>query len=77
MLNICLKFYYCHLFLEQDLFVLFQLPESNPVYLEHYGDILFLKGNKDNAVVQWQKAKEAGNGSEKLIKKIHEKKYFK
>lgn len=50
---------------------------SNPVYLEHYGDILFLKGNKDNAVVQWQKAKEAGNGSEKLIKKINEKKYFK
>lgn len=50
---------------------------SNPVYLEHYGDILFLKGNKDNAVMQWQKAKEAGNSSEKLIKKINEKKYFK
>jgi tetratricopeptide (TPR) repeat protein len=50
---------------------------SNPVYLEHYGDILFLKGNKESAVVQWQKAKEAGNGSEKLIKKINEKKYFK
>lgn len=50
---------------------------SNPVYLEHYGDILFFKGEKENAVVQWQKAKQAGNGSEKLIKKINEKKYFK
>ena len=50
---------------------------SNPVYLEHYGDILFLKGNKENAVVQWQRAKQAGNDSEKLIKKINEKKYFK
>lgn len=50
---------------------------SNPVYLEHYGDILFLKGDGLNAVVQWQKAKQAGNGSEKLVKKINEKKYIK
>jgi len=50
---------------------------SNPVYLEHYGDILFLKGEKENAVVQWQKAKQAGNDSEKLNKKINEKKYLK
>jgi len=50
---------------------------SNPVYLEHYGDILFLKGEKENAVVQWQKAKQAGNDSEKLNKKINEKKYIK
>lgn len=50
---------------------------SNPVYLEHYGDILFLKGEKEQAVVQWQKAKQAGNDSEKLNKKINEKKYLK
>jgi tetratricopeptide (TPR) repeat protein len=50
---------------------------TNPVYLEHYGDILFLKGEKDNALVQWQKAKQAGNDSEKLNKKINEKKYIK
>jgi tetratricopeptide (TPR) repeat protein len=50
---------------------------SNPVYLEHYGDILFLKGDKEAAVVQWQKAKQAGNDSEKLNKKINEKKYIK
>lgn len=50
---------------------------SNPVYLEHYGDILFVKGEKDLALVQWQKAKQAGNDSEKLIRKINEKKYIK
>lgn len=50
---------------------------GNPVYLEHYGDILFLKGDKDNALAQWQKAKIAGNQSEKLNRKINEKKYIK
>lgn len=50
---------------------------ANPVYLEHYGDILFLKGEKDKALIQWQKAKQAGNDSEKLNKKINEKKYIK
>jgi tetratricopeptide (TPR) repeat protein len=50
---------------------------SNPVYLEHYGDILFLKGEKEKALMQWQKAKQAGNDSEKLNKKINEKKYIK
>lgn len=50
---------------------------SNPVYLEHYGDILFLKGSTEQALVQWQKAKQAGNDSDKLNKKINEKKYIK
>jgi len=50
---------------------------KNGVYLEHYGDILFMKGEKAAALVQWQKAKDAGNGSEILNKKINEKKYFK
>lgn len=50
---------------------------SNPVYLEHYGDILFLKGDKEGALLQWQKAKQAGNDTDKLNKKINEKKYIK
>ncbi|WP_316832432.1 tetratricopeptide repeat protein [Pedobacter aquatilis] len=50
---------------------------KNGVYLERYGDILYMKGDKDAALIQWQKAKEAGNGSEVLNKKINEKKYFK
>lgn len=51
--------------------------DKNGVYLERYGDILFLKGDKGAAVSQWQKAREAGNASEVLNKKINEKKYFK
>lgn len=50
---------------------------KNGVYLERYGDILFMKGEKEAAIIQWNKAKEAGNYSELLIKKINEKKYFK
>jgi tetratricopeptide (TPR) repeat protein len=50
---------------------------KNGVYLERYGDILFMKGEKEAAIIQWNKAKEAGNDSELLIKKINEKKYFK
>ncbi|WP_443937592.1 tetratricopeptide repeat protein [Pedobacter sp. MW01-1-1] len=50
---------------------------QNGVYFERYGDILFMLGDNENAFTQWQKAKEAGNGSELLNKKINEKKYFK
>jgi tetratricopeptide (TPR) repeat protein len=49
----------------------------NPVYLEHYGDILFMKGDVTGAVAQWQKAQQSGNGAEKLKQKINEKKYIK
>jgi tetratricopeptide (TPR) repeat protein len=47
------------------------------VYLEHLGDILFLKGEVDEALKQWKLAKLAGNSSEKLKQKIDEKKYIK
>jgi len=50
---------------------------ENGVYLEHYGDILFLLGEADNALVQWKKSRDAGNGSTLLKRKIDEKKYFK
>lgn len=50
---------------------------KNSVYLEHYGDILYMTGDKEAALLQWQKAKAAGNTSEVLNKKINEKKYFK
>lgn len=49
----------------------------NPVYLEHYGDILFMKGDSKNAILQWEKAKQAGNNAQKLNQKINEKKYIK
>lgn len=50
---------------------------QNGVYLEHYGDILFLKGEKELALIQWQKARDAGNDSGNLNRKIDEKKYIK
>lgn len=53
-----------------------QLDPENGIYLELYGDILFLSGNKELALTQWKKAKVAGNGSEKLNKKINERKYL-
>lgn len=53
-----------------------ELDGENGIYLELYGDILFLKGDKELALTQWKKAKVAGNGSEKLNKKINERKYL-
>ncbi|MCX2481213.1 tetratricopeptide repeat protein [Pedobacter sp. MC2016-15] len=50
---------------------------GNSVYLEHYGDILFLLGEADNAVLQWKKSRDAGNDSTLLKRKIDEKKYVK
>jgi tetratricopeptide (TPR) repeat protein len=50
---------------------------DNSVYLEHYGDILFLLGEQENALAQWKKSKAAGNDSPLLKRKIDEKKYLK
>lgn len=50
---------------------------ENGVYLEHYGDILFMLGEQDKAVVQWKKSRDAGNDSTLLKRKIDEKKYIK
>lgn len=50
---------------------------ENSVYLEHYGDILFLGGEQEKGLALWKKAREAGNDSPLLKRKINEKKYFK
>jgi tetratricopeptide (TPR) repeat protein len=44
--------------------------------VDHYGDILFMSGNKDEAVVQWEKAREMGKKSEVLDRKIAERNYI-
>jgi Tfp pilus assembly protein PilF len=41
--------------------------------MEHYGDILYKLGDKDQAFYYWQKAKTKGPGSALLDKKITEK----
>lgn len=50
---------------------------DDAVYLEHYGDILFLMGEKEQALIEWEKARAGGNNSEKLSRKINDKKYIK
>ncbi len=49
--------------------------KSTEIY-EHYGDILFKLGQKKKAIKNWKKAKEIGEGSEFLDKKIKEKKLY-
>lgn len=50
--------------------------DKSAVQTEHYGDILFYTGNIDAAVNNWKKAKEYGNTSPVLERKINEKKYI-
>ncbi len=49
---------------------------NSPDILEHYGDILFHLGDKDNALTQWRKAKENGCVSENITQKITEQRYI-
>lgn len=49
---------------------------GNAAQFEHYGDILVQMGETDPAVQQWTKAKNAGLKSDKLERKINEKKYI-
>ncbi len=44
--------------------------------VDHYGDILYMLGDKEKAVAQWKKAKEMGKESEILDRKIEEEKYI-
>lgn len=44
--------------------------------VDHYGDILYMTGDKDKAIEQWKKARELGKESEVLDRKIIEGKYI-
>ena len=50
--------------------------ESSAEVLEHYGDVLFKTGEPEEALKQWEKAKELGSDSKTLKKKIKSKKYI-
>ena len=43
---------------------------------DHYGDILYMTGEKEKAVEQWEKARESGKKTATLDKKIAERTYF-
>jgi tetratricopeptide (TPR) repeat protein len=49
---------------------------ENPTLIDHYGDILYMLGNTDEAVVKWKKALDLGGDSKVLKQKIAEKKYI-
>ncbi len=49
---------------------------GNGVILEHYGDVLFQLGEKDQAFDYWKKAKEAGNASELIDRKIADRQLY-
>lgn len=50
--------------------------DKNGVIVEHYGDILYMLGEKQDAMVQWKKALTTGDGSDLLNKKIKEERYL-
>jgi len=50
--------------------------DKNGVIVEHYGDILFMLGEKELALEQWKKALETGEVSEFLSEKIKQERYI-
>lgn len=49
---------------------------ENPVLVEHYGDILYMMGDKAKALENWKKAKKLGDGSDMLERKIKESRFI-
>jgi len=50
--------------------------EPSSDIIEHYGDILYMTGDKDEALKQWEKALELNPESEILKRKVENKTYF-
>ncbi len=50
--------------------------DENAVLVEHYGDIMFMLGEKEKAMENWKKAKELGDGTSVLDQKIKESRYI-
>jgi len=50
--------------------------QSKGVEYEHYGDMMYKKGNLDKAIEYWNKAKKEGKASEKIDEKLKLKKYI-
>jgi tetratricopeptide (TPR) repeat protein len=49
---------------------------NNAELTDHYGDILYMCGEKEKALEQWIKAREMGKNSPALERKIAEQTYF-
>ncbi|MGB3467081.1 MAG: tetratricopeptide repeat protein [Cyclobacteriaceae bacterium] len=53
-----------------------KLIDTDGIIFEHYGDVLFKLGRKDEALTQWQKAKDVGSASDLIDKKIADRKLY-
>lgn len=52
------------------------LDTDNPEIYEHYGDVLFMCGEKDKAIENWHKAARLNGNSPTLERKIREQRYL-
>lgn len=50
--------------------------ENDGTIIEHYGDVLYRLGRQEEAVKQWQRAKEKNSTSDLIDKKIKDKKLY-
>lgn len=53
-----------------------KLSAKRSAISEHYGDVLYQLGRKDEALTYWKQAKESGDGSDLLDKKIADQKLY-
>lgn len=49
---------------------------QNGTLVEHYGDILYMLGEKSKAMEEWKRALELGNDSKVLLQKVNENRYI-
>ena len=64
------------IYIEKAIDNLSPAEEASAEYYEHYGDILFMLGEVDNAIEQWQKALELSPQRTILEQKITQKQYL-
>ena len=50
--------------------------DDDGTIIEHYGDVLFQLGDVDKAIIQWEKARDLGEASENIDKKIADRKLY-
>ena len=52
------------------------IDRDNPEIYEHYGDVLFMCGEKEKALENWHKAVQFNSTSATLDQKIKQQKYL-
>ena len=50
--------------------------EPSADIIEHYGDILFMNGEEEEAVKQWERALEINPTNDVLMRKVEDKTYY-